>query len=147
MIDGDWCSTDGMRMSISGEKITTPGGSASGQLQPTCRLRRPRGEAGSGEIVNVILRSEYLAMSRQGPADGPLQEWRRCKKASADRLPSLQAGARGHHGSVRSQVAASVFCFIRRSKRRGRVAVHLEAGPHSGWSTALILLAVKSAER
>ena len=25
-IDGDWCSTDGMRMSIRGEKITTPGG-------------------------------------------------------------------------------------------------------------------------
>ena len=25
-IDGDWCSTDGQRMSIVGEKITTPGG-------------------------------------------------------------------------------------------------------------------------
>jgi hypothetical protein len=25
-IDGDWCSTDGMRMSINGDKITTPGG-------------------------------------------------------------------------------------------------------------------------
>jgi hypothetical protein len=25
-IDGDWCSTDGMRMSIRAEKITTPGG-------------------------------------------------------------------------------------------------------------------------
>ena len=25
-IDGDWCSTDGLRMSIHAEKITTPGG-------------------------------------------------------------------------------------------------------------------------
>ena len=25
-IDGDWCSTDGMRMSIRAKKITTPGG-------------------------------------------------------------------------------------------------------------------------
>ena len=25
-IDGDWCSTDGMRMSIRGEKITIPSG-------------------------------------------------------------------------------------------------------------------------
>jgi hypothetical protein len=81
-IDGDWCSTDGMRMSISGEKITTPGGK---QIRGNYSRHAfdyvvPEGEAGSGELVNVILRSEYLAMSRQGPADGPLREWRRCKE-------------------------------------------------------------------
>lgn len=81
-IDGDWCSTDGMRMSISGEKITTPGGK---HIQGNYSRHAfdyvvPEGEAGSGEFVNVILQSEYLAMSRQGPAGGPLREWRRCKE-------------------------------------------------------------------
>lgn len=81
-IDGDWCSTDGMRMSISGEKITTPGGK---RIQGNYSRHAfdyvvPEGEAGSGEFVNVILQSEYLAMSRQGPAGGPPREWRRCKE-------------------------------------------------------------------
>lgn len=81
-IDGDWCSTDGMRMSISGEKITTPSGK---RIQGNYSRHAfdyvvPEGEAGSGEFVNVILQSEYLAMSRQGPAGGPPREWRRCKE-------------------------------------------------------------------
>jgi hypothetical protein len=81
-IDGDWCSTDGMRMSISGEKITTPSGK---HIQGNYSRHAfdyvvPEGETGSGELVNVILQSEYFAMSRQGPAGGPLREWRRCKE-------------------------------------------------------------------
>jgi hypothetical protein len=81
-IDGDWCSTDGMRMSINGEKITTPSGK---HIQGNYSRHAfdyvvPEGEAGSGEFVNVILQSEYLAMSRQGPAGGPLREWRRCRE-------------------------------------------------------------------
>jgi hypothetical protein len=81
-IDGDWCSTDGMRMSISGEKITTPSGK---HIQGNYSRHAfdyvvPEGEAGSGEFVNIILQGEYLAMSRQGPAGGPLREWRRCKE-------------------------------------------------------------------
>ena len=31
-------------------------------------------------LVNIILRGEYLAISRQGPADAPATEWRRCKE-------------------------------------------------------------------
>jgi hypothetical protein len=38
----------------------------------------PAGEAGTGETVNILLRSEYLAISRQGPASAPMKEWRRC---------------------------------------------------------------------
>jgi hypothetical protein len=38
----------------------------------------PAGEAGTGETVNILLRGEYLALSRQGPADAPIREWRRC---------------------------------------------------------------------
>jgi len=81
-IDGDWCSTDGKRMSISGEKITTPGGK---QIEGNYSRHAfdyvvPAGENGSGDVVNIILRGEYLALSRQGPVDGPLTEWHRCKE-------------------------------------------------------------------
>jgi hypothetical protein len=81
-IDGDWCSTDGMRMSISGAKITTPGGK---QIQGNYSRHAfdyvvPDGEKGSGDVVNIILRGEYLALSRQGPVEGPVREWHRCKE-------------------------------------------------------------------
>jgi hypothetical protein len=81
-IDGDWCSTDGQRMSIVGEKITTPGGT---QIRGNYSRHAfdyvvPAGENGSGETVSIILRGEYLAISRREPADGPLTEWRRCKE-------------------------------------------------------------------
>jgi hypothetical protein len=81
-IDGDWCSTDGMRMSIRAEKITTPGGSQieGNYSRHTFDYVVPPGENGSGEIVNIILRGEYLALSRQGSADAPMREWHRCKE-------------------------------------------------------------------
>ena len=87
-IDGDWCSTDGMRMSIHAEKVTTPGGR---QIDGNYSRHAfdyvvPAGESGSGEVVNIILRSEYLAVSRQGSAEAPLREWRRCKE-TISRLP------------------------------------------------------------
>ena len=81
-IDGDWCSTDGMRMSIRGEKITTPGGK---QIEGNYSRHAfdyviPAGENGTGDVVNIVLRGEYLALSRQGPAQAPLREWHRCKE-------------------------------------------------------------------
>jgi hypothetical protein len=81
-IDGDWCSVNGKRMSILGEKITTPGGN---RIQGNYSRHAfdyvvPPGEDGSGEIVSIILRGEYLAISRQGPADARPTEWRRCKE-------------------------------------------------------------------
>ena len=81
-IDGDWCSTDGKRMSIQGEKITTPGGK---HMQGNYSRHAfdyvvPDGESGSGEIMSIILRGEYLAISRQGPSGSPNTEWNRCKE-------------------------------------------------------------------
>src|SRR2546430_16604540 len=81
-IDGDWCSTDGMRMSIRGEKITIPSGK---QIEGNYSRHAfdyvvPAGENGSGDVVSIILRSEYLALSRQGPLEAPLREWHRCKE-------------------------------------------------------------------
>jgi hypothetical protein len=81
-IDGDWCSTDGMRMSISGEKITTPGGKhiEGNYSRHAFDYIVPDGENGSGDVVNIILRGEYLALSRQGPVEGRWREWHRCKE-------------------------------------------------------------------
>jgi hypothetical protein len=82
-IDGDWCSTDGMRMSIRGEKITIPSGK---QVEGNYSRHAfdyvvPAGDNGSGDVVSIILRSEYLALSRQGLAEAPLREWHRCKES------------------------------------------------------------------
>ena len=79
-IDGNWCSADGQHMTIHGDDITTPGGARiKGNYDRNAfDYVVPAGEAGSGETVNIVLRSEYLALSRQGPADAPMKEWRRC---------------------------------------------------------------------
>ena len=79
-IDGDWCSADGQHMTIKGDDITTPGDK---QIRGNYTRHAfdyvvPAGEAGTGEPVSIRLRGEYLAVSRQGPADAPMKEWRRC---------------------------------------------------------------------
>jgi len=80
-IDGDWCSTDGQRMSIRGDNITIPSGK-----QIVGRYSRhafdyviPPGDSGAGDTVDIILRSEYLAFSRQAATGDRTTEWRRCK--------------------------------------------------------------------
>ena len=80
-IDGDWCSTDGMRMSISGPQITIPSGKqlVGNYSRHAFDYVIPAGESGTGDAVNIVLRGEYLALSRQGPADAPVREWHRCK--------------------------------------------------------------------
>ena len=79
-IDGDWCSADGQHMTINGDDITTPGGN---QMKGNYTRHAfdyvvPAGETGTGETVRILLRSEYLALSRQGATDAPTKEWRRC---------------------------------------------------------------------
>ena len=84
-IDGDCCAANGKRMSILGEKMTTPGGNRinGNYSRHAFDYVVPAGEDGSGETVNIILRGEYLAISRQGPADAPATEWRRCKETTS----------------------------------------------------------------
>jgi hypothetical protein len=79
-IDGDWCSADGKHMTINGDDITTPGGARikGNYDRHAFDYVVPAGETGSGETVNIVLRSEYLALSRQGRADAAVKEWRRC---------------------------------------------------------------------
>ena len=81
-IDGDWCAADGQRMSIKGASITTPGGKTieGNYTRHAFDYVVPPGEQGSGEAVNILLRGEYLAVSRQGASSAPLKEWRRCRE-------------------------------------------------------------------
>ena len=79
-IDGDWCRSDGKRMSIRGPAIVTPGGQQTNgdYTRHFFSYVIPSGEAGAGATVSVQLLGEYLAHARQG-ADGAVQEWRRCQ--------------------------------------------------------------------
>lgn len=80
-IDGDWCHTSGKRMSIRGPEIVTPGGQQTrgDYSRHFFSYVIPSGEAGAGATVSITLLGEYLAHARQGSADAPVQEWRRCQ--------------------------------------------------------------------
>src|SRR5256886_16621194 len=84
-IDGDWCSTNGMRMSIRGEKITIPSGR---QIEGNYSRHAfdyvvPAGENGSGETVRIFLGAGNLGLSGQGPAGEPLREGIRSKETTS----------------------------------------------------------------
>jgi hypothetical protein len=78
-IDGDWC-LGAKTMSIHGPDIVTPGGrrTKGDDTRHSFSYKIPAGEPGAGEVVAMILRSEYLLHARQGGETAPLQEWRRC---------------------------------------------------------------------
>ncbi len=80
-IDGDWCRADGKHMSIRGPAIVTPGGKETqgNYTRHFFSYVIPPGEAGAGNTVSITLLSEYLAHAREGGADAPIQEWRRCQ--------------------------------------------------------------------
>ena len=79
-IDGDWCRSDGKRMTIRGPAIVTPGGQKTNgdYTRHFFSYVIPPGEVGAGATVSIQLLGEYLAHARQG-ADGSVQEWRRCQ--------------------------------------------------------------------
>jgi len=79
-IDGDWCHSDGRRLSIAGPDITTPAGN---KLKGDYDRHHfsyvvPAGEPGSGSAVSMVLLNE-LNMRLKPPA-GEEQDWRRCGK-------------------------------------------------------------------
>jgi hypothetical protein len=79
-IDDDWCNAAGKQMTIRGPEIVTPGGKQTrgDYTRHSFSYVVPAGEAGAGDTVSIILRNELLAHARQGAADAPWQEWRRC---------------------------------------------------------------------
>lgn len=80
VIDGNWCHADGRRLSIQGPQIVTPGGTRmqGNYTRHSFLYVVPAGETGAGEIVSMILLSEYLMHARQGGNDAPVQVWNRC---------------------------------------------------------------------
>ena len=79
-IDGDWCDSNGKRMSIRGPSIVTPGGQ---QIRGNYSRHYfsyviPAGETEAGTTVEIQLLSEYLAHARHGN-DPSVHEWRRCQ--------------------------------------------------------------------
>ena len=83
-IDGDWCHQNGKRMSIRGPEIVTPGGKQTRGDYDRHHFSYvvPAGEAGEGANVQIVLRGEYLALSRQGEST-EWQEWRRCSATTS----------------------------------------------------------------
>lgn len=79
-IDGDWCRADGRQMSIRGPEIVTAGGrqTRGNYTRHSFSYVIPPDEEGAGETVSIILLNEFLAHARQGGADAPVQEWKRC---------------------------------------------------------------------
>ena len=80
-LDGDWCRSDGKRMSINGPDITTPGGTRmKGEYaRHFFSYVVPAGEDGAGQTVAIRQLSEQLAHARQGSDNAPLQVWNRCQ--------------------------------------------------------------------
>jgi hypothetical protein len=83
-IDGDWCRGDGKRMTIRGPDIVTPAGKQTrGEYtRHNFSYVVPADEAGAGATVQIVLRGEYLALSRQGE-NTEWQEWRRCSATTS----------------------------------------------------------------
>lgn len=79
-IDGIWCTTDGLRLSIDGPAIHTPGGNA---LQGDYSRHffsyiAPAGETGAGAVVQMRLLNEETMQSRAGEG-APVLTWHRCQ--------------------------------------------------------------------
>lgn len=78
-IDGSWCRTGGVRVTISGPSIVTQGGArVAGQYdRHGFTYVVPAGEAGAGSTVEMRLLGEYDMQSRSS-AQGGVMDWRRC---------------------------------------------------------------------
>ncbi len=76
-IDGHWCTEDGLRLTISGPSIVTPGGARmQGEYgRHDFAYTAPPGDPAGGARVVMRLRGENL-MEVQAPGLDPL--WRRC---------------------------------------------------------------------
>ena len=79
-IDGDWCYDDGRHMSIRGPTIITPGGVTlqGDYTRHSFQYTAPPNEAGGGQPISMILRSETRVDVRIGGRDDTYQIWHRC---------------------------------------------------------------------
>jgi hypothetical protein len=79
-LDGDWCHADGKRLSIKGADIVLPGGKPlrADYARTYASWVVPQGEQNAGMTVTMMLVGSDRAHTREGAADTPPLEWRRC---------------------------------------------------------------------
>jgi hypothetical protein len=98
-IDGNWCHSDGRRLSIRGPEIVTPGGKimAGNYSRHGFSYIAPAPEPGSGKTISMALVNENTVHLRVGePAPGAGEEvWVRCS-------PSISRFEPWHRSSARS---------------------------------------------
>jgi hypothetical protein len=78
-IDGNWCTENGLRMTIQGPSFVSPGGSrmAGDYTRHGFSYTAPSGEPGGGGRVDLMLQGENLV--RAQAASGSIEPtWRRC---------------------------------------------------------------------
>ena len=78
-IDGEWCAPNGLRLTIRGPSIVTPGGARmTGDYdRHGFAYTAPAGEPAGGARVTMILMGETM-MRVQADAPGLDPVWRRC---------------------------------------------------------------------
>jgi hypothetical protein len=89
-IDGHWCFTGGLRLSINGPEIVTPGGSLLKGIYDRHGFSYvvPAPEPGAGATVVMTLLNEQTVQLRTGTdAQAPMQIWQRCS-ATISRAPA-----------------------------------------------------------
>jgi len=79
-LDGDWCHADGKRLSVKGADVVLPGGKPlrADYARTYASWVVPAGEQNAGMTVTMMLVGADRAHTREGAADTPPLEWRRC---------------------------------------------------------------------
>jgi hypothetical protein len=82
-IDGNWCFTDGRRLSIHGPEIVTPGGNrlAGNYGRHDFSYTAPSSESAGGQTVFMLLVNENTMRLKVGSAPSysdPAEVWTRC---------------------------------------------------------------------
>jgi hypothetical protein len=79
-LDGDWCQADGKRLSVKGADVVLPGGKPlrADYARTYASWVVPQGEQNAGMTVTMMLVGSDRAHTREGAADTPPLEWRRC---------------------------------------------------------------------
>ena len=84
-VDGDWCFSDGRRMSINGPEIVTPARTrAQGDYdRHAFSYIVPKNDPGAGTVVSMVVIDDDTLYVNQGakqslPAAKPQEVWHRC---------------------------------------------------------------------
>jgi hypothetical protein len=79
-LDGNWCHADGKRLTVKGSDIVTPAGKPlrAEYARTFASWVIPDGEANAGTTITMMLIGTDRAHTREGAADTPPLEWRRC---------------------------------------------------------------------